>query len=132
MSKLNDIEIIKSKIDHGEYKLVKLDNGILIMINNDLEVQNTAVSVVVNTGFYNDPLEFQGLSHFLEHMLFMGSENYPNVNEFEKYVSENGGSFNAVTEEETTTYYFKVITEKIDKLLDIFSSFFICPLFDEK
>lgn len=40
----------------------------------------------------------QGLSHYLEHMLFMGSGKYPDENEYDAYLSKHGGSSNAFTE----------------------------------
>lgn len=40
----------------------------------------------------------QGLSHYLEHMLFMGSEKYPDENEYDSYLTKHGGSSNAFTE----------------------------------
>lgn len=40
----------------------------------------------------------QGLSHYLEHMLFMGSKKYPDENEYDAYISNNGGMANAYTE----------------------------------
>ena len=40
----------------------------------------------------------QGLSHYLEHMLFMGSEKYPDENEYDSFLAKNGGSSNAYTE----------------------------------
>lgn len=41
---------------------------------------------------------FQGLSHYLEHMLFMGSEKYPDENEYDSFLASHGGSSNAFTE----------------------------------
>lgn len=41
----------------------------------------------------------QGLSHFLEHMLFMGSERFPDENEYDAFLTAQGGSSNAQTEE---------------------------------
>ena len=48
----------------------------------------------------NDPAEYQGLSHFLEHMLFMGTTKYPDESEYSEYMSANGGYDNAYTSEE--------------------------------
>lgn len=124
--------IAQSTIDTGIYKYVKLENGLRSIVNYDSKLNSTFIAVTVHTGFYNDPKDYQGLSHFLEHMLFMGSKKYPNVNEFEKYVAENNGSFNASTEDCQTTYFLNILSSKLEQLLDIFSSFFICPLFDEK
>ena len=54
--------------------------------------------MVVGTGSFSDPLELQGLSHYLEHMLFMGSEAFPDENEYDAFLSAHGGSSNAYTE----------------------------------
>lgn len=45
--------------------------------------------------------------HFLEHMVFMGSEKYPDENSFDKFVTLNGGYDNACTDAETTVFYFE-------------------------
>lgn len=44
-------------------------------------------------------LPFQGLSHYLEHMLFMGSERYPDENDYDAFLTAHGGASNAFTEE---------------------------------
>lgn len=54
--------------------------------------------MAVGVGSFSDPLELQGLSHYLEHMLFMGSEKYPDENEYDSFLTKNGGSSNAFTE----------------------------------
>lgn len=58
----------------------------------------------MNVGSFNDPRHRQGMAHFLEHMIFMGSRKYPNENEFNQLISENGGYSNAYTENEFTNY----------------------------
>jgi hypothetical protein len=54
--------------------------------------------LAVGVGSFCDPEQLQGLSHYLEHMLFMGSEKFPNENEYDEYLTKNGGSCNAFTE----------------------------------
>jgi secreted Zn-dependent insulinase-like peptidase len=61
-------------------------------------------SIAVNSGSFNDPKHRGGLAHFLEHMIFMGSEKYPDEKEFSNHVSKNGGYTNAYTENEYTNY----------------------------
>ena len=46
----------------------------------------------------SDPAAMQGLSHYLEHMLFMGSAKFPDENDYDSYLSKSGGSSNAYTE----------------------------------
>ena len=55
------------------------------------------MALTVNTGSFDDPPERQGLAHFLEHMIFMGSEAYPEEASYSEHISESGGSCNAFT-----------------------------------
>lgn len=54
--------------------------------------------MVVGIGSFSDPAAMQGLSHYLEHMLFMGSAKFPDENDYDSFLSKNGGSSNAYTE----------------------------------
>ena len=63
-------------------------------------------SVAVNAGSYNDPQKRGGLAHFLEHMIFMGSEKYPREGAYSDFLAANGGYCNAYTEFEWTNYQF--------------------------
>ena len=65
-------------------------------------------SVVVNAGSYNDPPNRQGLSHLLEHMIFMGSNKYKSESAYSNHMASNGGECNAYTEFELTNFQFKV------------------------
>lgn len=87
-----------------------------------------AVALCVDIGSFSDPLEVQGLSHFLEHMIFMGSTQYPKENDYDKFISENGGSNNAFTECEYTVFHFDIVEEHLTQAMDIFSQLFIAPL----
>lgn len=60
----------------------------------------------VNVGHMDDPTDRAGLAHFLEHMLFLGTEKYPNCEEYRTYLSKHGGSSNAYTSALETNYYF--------------------------
>ena len=54
--------------------------------------------MVVGIGSLSDPKNMQGLSHYLEHMLFMGSAAFPDENDYDAYLSKSGGASNAYTE----------------------------------
>lgn len=57
---------------------------------------------------FSDPSHVQGLAHFLEHMVFMGSQRYPGEDEFDEFVSSHGGYTNAHTDAEETCFLFEV------------------------
>jgi insulysin len=65
-------------------------------------------SVVMNAGSFNDPMHRNGLAHFLEHMIFMGSEKYPDEAAFSDFCTANGGYCNAYTMFEWTNYQFEI------------------------
>lgn len=69
-------------------------------------------------GYLSDPKEVYGLAHFCEHMLFLGTEKYPNENDYVKFLSEHGGNSNAATYPDHTLYYFDVIPEQLENSLD--------------
>ena len=79
-------------------------------------------------GSFSDPEDSPGLAHFLEHMVFMGSEKFPSENGFDKFVNTNGGFDNAHTECEHTTFYYEIQRRHLPTSLDMFAQFFIKPL----
>lgn len=86
--------------------------------------------MAINFNSVSDP-DIPGLAHFCEHMLFLGTEKYPDENGYSSFLSKNGGSSNAATYSDVTKYYFDVVPEKLAEALDRFSQFFISPLFTE-
>lgn len=92
------------------------------------QTKKAAAAMCVGMGSFSDPFEAQGLAHFLEHMLFMGSTEFPDENEYDSYLSKHGGSSNAYTESEHTCYHFEVKREFLKGALRRFSQFFVSPL----
>ncbi|AQL06823.1 Nardilysin-like [Zea mays] len=90
--------------------------------------EKAAAAMCVGMGSFADPEKAQGLAHFLEHMLFMGSTEFPDENEYDSYLSKHGGASNAFTETEYTCYHFEVKREYLKGALDRFSQFFVSPL----
>jgi insulysin len=126
-----DKEIIKPQNDKREYRFLTLDNTLQVILVSDPTTEKSACVCDVNVGSLCDPSEAQGLAHFLEHMLFMGTERYPLENAYSAYLANHGGSSNAYTDDENTVYYFDVLNNHFEGALDLFASFFICPLFNE-
>lgn len=96
--------------------------------NKVKETKRAAAALCVGVGHFCDPDELPGLSHYLEHMLFMGSKKYPDENEYDAYLNKHNGSSNAFTEEETTTFYFECTPSAFHGALDRFAQFFVAPL----
>ena len=121
----------KSKSDKRNYTLKILKNGMKCLLISDPETTKSAASMVVNIGSLLDPKEYQGLAHFCEHMLFMGTKKYPLENEYYEFLAKNSGDSNAYTSNDITNYYYYVSNEAFEESLDRFSQFFISSLFSE-
>ncbi len=106
-----------------------LENGLKVVLVSDPEFNLSSAALEVQAGSLMDPEDRQGLAHFAEHMLFLGNEKYPDVEEFPAYLDSHGGYANAYTAEAFTNYHFEVQHEAFEGALDRFSQFFISPLF---
>ncbi|KAJ2938650.1 hypothetical protein O0L34_g11978 [Tuta absoluta] len=124
-------DIVKSSEDHRGYRGLELTNRLKVLLVSDPNTDKSAAAIDVNVGYLSDPPELPGLAHFCEHMLFLGTEKYPEENEYSKFLSEHGGASNASTSSDHTTYYFDIVPHHLTKALDIFAQFFISPLFTE-
>ncbi|GAA98082.1 uncharacterized protein L969DRAFT_85999 [Mixia osmundae IAM 14324] len=123
-------EIEKSPNDDRDYRLIRLANGLEVMLISDPQTDKAAASISVRVGHLSDPADLPGLAHFCEHLLFMGTEKYPKENEYAAYLAANAGRSNASTGLEETVYHFDVHPEALTGALDRFAQFFIAPLFD--
>ena len=120
----------KHPLDETEYKKFTLDNGLKVILVSNPKYNISAASMNVKVGSLSDPKDAQGLAHFLEHLLFLGTEKFPDVEDYKMYLSNNGGYSNAYTAEDHTNYLFEVIHGAYEGALDRFSQFFIAPAFN--
>ncbi|TNN40007.1 Nardilysin [Liparis tanakae] len=88
----------------------------------------SAAALCVGVGSFSDPGDLPGLAHFLEHMVFMGSQKYPSENGFDSFLKRHGGSDNASTDCERTVFQFDVQRRSFKEALDRWAQFFISPL----
>ena len=116
--------------DTNQYRYSTLDNGLRVLFIQDVNAQKSAAALAINVGHFDDPDDRQGMAHYLEHMLFLGTEKYPKIGEFQNYTNQHGGSNNAWTGAEHTCFFFDVMPSAFHKCLDRFSQFFISPLFN--
>lgn len=124
-------DVILPPRDRRSFMPFTLANGLQLMIISDPDTDMAAASVNLHVGHFGDPAAMAGLAHFHEHMLFLGTEEFPVEGDYEKFLSENGGSSNAWTGTEDTNYYFHVKDAALEGALQRFSSFFKTPLLSE-
>jgi secreted Zn-dependent insulinase-like peptidase len=121
---------VKSPNDDYQYRLLTLDNDLEVLLISDPDTPKAAAALDVMVGSGDNPAGRGGLAHFLEHMLFLGTDKYPDAAEYEQYITEHGGSRNAYTSFEHTNYFFDVNAPFLPEALDRFAQFFIAPRFD--
>uniref|UniRef100_A0A7S0UFC5 Peptidase M16 N-terminal domain-containing protein n=1 Tax=Hemiselmis andersenii TaxID=464988 RepID=A0A7S0UFC5_HEMAN len=124
-------EIRKPDVDKRRYRHVVLPNSLECILISDAESHSGAAAMCVGVGQLDDPPGVDGLAHFLEHMLFLGTERYPEESSFDQFCSSCAGYSNAWTSLDHTTYHFIVAHDKLRETLDRFAAFFTCPLFSE-
>ena len=124
--------VIKSPNDPREYEAFTLDNGLRVVVVSDPRTDVAAASLDVHVGSSSDPVGREGLGHFLEHMLFLGTAKYPGAGDYQQFISSHGGRHNAYTAFEDTNYFFDVEAGYLEAALDRFSQFFVAPLFTER
>lgn len=123
----NGIDV--SALDERHYEHLELSNSLQVLLISDPQTEKSSAAMDVHVGHQSDPEELPGLAHFLEHMLFLGTEKYPDENSYKQYLSAHSGRGNASTSQMHTNYYFDVLSDHFEEALDRFAQFFIAPLF---
>ncbi|KYN43148.1 Insulin-degrading enzyme [Trachymyrmex septentrionalis] len=102
-----------------------------VHLKSNPTTNKSAAAMNINAGSMCDPDDLLGIAHFCEHMLFLGTKKYPQQNDFNQFLSQNGGTSNGTTYLDHTIYYFDIATEMLKGALDRFAQFFLTPLFTE-
>jgi len=122
----------KPQGDDRKYQHSVLPNGLQVVNVQDKRAVQTAFAMAVDAGSFDDPQELPGLAHFCEHMLFLGTQKFPEASGFDNFMSANGGFNNAYTADEVTVYYGEMSQAAGKEGLDRFADFFRAPLFDKQ
>lgn len=109
---------------------IQLENGLQALLISDPKTDQSAATITVGAGSWEDPDAYPGIAHFLEHMLFLGTKKYPLESEYQSFISQHGGYTNAFTTSDYTAYMFSVDNEAFPAALDRFAHFFKEPLFN--
>lgn len=125
-------DIYCSKNDEKEYRTFTLSNGLQVFMVGNSGTEQSSACITVGAGHTDNYPDKLGIAHFLEHMLFLGTEKYPKENAYSNFIQHNGGICNAYTSEDITCYYFTINKDKFIRALDMFAQFFISPLLKQE
>ena len=108
-----------------------LKNGIRIVSKKMSHIHSVSMGIWVNVGARDESSSENGLSHFIEHMIFKGTEKRTAF-QIAKEFDSIGGQTNAFTSAENTCYHAKVLDTHLETMVDILSDIFLNSVFDEK
>jgi predicted Zn-dependent peptidase len=106
------------------FRKVKLDNNIPVLLESVREVHSVCIGIWVKIGSRHEAMEKNGISHFLEHMFFKGTES-KSAEDIAMEIDSLGGELNAFTSSEYTLFYVKVLDEFIDRALGLITDIFL-------
>lgn len=111
------------------YRKDTLSNGIRVVSETLPKSRSISIGVWVKVGSRHEPRELGGISHFIEHLFFKGTEKRT-AKDIAIEMDSIGGEMNAFTSQETTTYYAKVVDEHLPVVIDILSDILLGSRFD--
>jgi len=112
------------------YNLFKLNNGLRVVVENIEYVNSVSVGLWVENGSRNENINNNGISHFIEHMLFKGTTTRT-AKQIAEAIEDVGGQLNAFTGKEATCYYIKALDTHLELSLDILSDMLFNSNFSE-
>lgn len=122
-------QLVQSPADHRTYQAFSLDNGLRVLLIEQSDAEKSAAAMSVNVGHFDDPADREGLAHFLEHLVFLGSKKFPQAGEYAQFISTHGGSHNAWTGTEHSCFYFDIEDNAFGPALERFADMLGAPLF---
>lgn len=133
MLSLNNSIYLEKLAVGGKFLIKKYTckNGVRIVMENIPTVRSVAIGIWIHAGSRNENEKNNGISHFLEHMFFKGTETR-SAREIAESFDSIGGQVNAFTSKEYTCYYAKVLDEHAKYALDVLADMFFNSTFDEE
>ena len=112
------------------YRKSTLDNGLRIVSESIPYMSSVSLGIFVGTGSRSELPPEQGVSHFIEHLMFKGTQKR-SARDIAEMVDDVGGQLNAATDRENTCYYIKVLPEHLGLGMDILSDMLLHSKFAE-
>ena len=114
------------------YEFHTFPNGLRLVLVPMASTKTATILVLVGTGSRYENKRINGISHFLEHMMFKGTIKRPGALDISRELDSVGADYNAFTSYEYTGYYVKASADKFDLSLDVISDIFLNSKLDEK
>jgi predicted Zn-dependent peptidase len=112
------------------WQIGELENGLRVVTTPVATAQSVSVNIFVGVGSRGEDRRRNGLSHYLEHMLFKGSEKRPSAMAIAEAIEGAGGILNAYTGKEFTCYWNQVPYDRLDLAMDVLADMVASPLLD--
>src|SRR5713101_1793725 len=113
-----------------QYERTTLQNGLRLLMAPMPGMRSASISFFFTVGSRYESNTNAGISHFIEHMLFKGSEKYPNARLISEAIEGVGGIFNGSTGKELTNYIARVPGEHLSVVMNVLADMVRQPLFD--
>lgn len=115
--------LTNSVTEEATFRKTVLENGLRVVSSEMPHTRSVSIGIYVGVGSRYESVERAGVSHFLEHMLFKGTSRMPTAREISESIEGTGGTLNAGTEHELTTYWCRVarphFRESLELLLEL-------------
>ena len=118
--------------DTSKHQLHTFDSGLRLVTVPMSGTKTVTVFVLVGTGSKYETKEINGISHFLEHMMFKGTTKRPHYLDISRELESLGASYNAFTSKEYTGYYAKASSSKVDVIMDVVFDIFLNSTMSEE
>ncbi len=115
----------------AQYNKTILDNGLTVVTERIPAVRSVSMGVWIKTGTRDEKPEQNGISHFIEHMVFKGT-THRTTEEIAQSLETVGGHLNAFTSKEQTCYYAKVLDEDVPLAVDVLADLVCNPLLEDE
>src|SRR5579863_1328024 len=117
-----------ASLEEREINVSTLDNGVRVITERMTHVRSVSTGVWIGTGSRREKVEENGISHFIEHMVFKGTK-HRSAEEIARSVDSIGGNMDAFTSKECICFNVKVLDEHLPIAMDVLSDLVLNPLF---
>jgi predicted Zn-dependent peptidase len=119
------------QVENSHYRKTTLENGVRVVSETIPHVRSVSVGIWANVGSRDEGPAQNGISHFLEHMVFKGTKNR-NVREIAQSLESLGGYLNAFTTKEQTCFYARVLDTNMGEAMDVLADLVLHATFEKK